>query len=204
MGDNFSHISNYYNKLVRKHGHSYLACDYGREESQASKFNVLCEAITPDCLSMLDIGCGFADFYFYLKNKGFELEYTGYDISPAMVEAARKRDANFKIELRNIVDSPSNDKFDFVTANGIFYLLGNDAQEMMYAIIASMYKCCNKVVAFNSLSSWATDKENSEFYADPTDVVNFCRSLTPWVVLRHDYHSRDFTIYMYTEQQKCV
>jgi hypothetical protein len=52
-------------------------------------------------------------------------------------------------------------------------------------------------LAFNSLSNWANDQEANEFYADPVQVLNFCRELTPWVVLRHDYHPRDFTVYMY-------
>jgi hypothetical protein len=52
-------------------------------------------------------------------------------------------------------------------------------------------------VAFNSLSAWATDQEAGEFYADPLRVVDFCRRITPRVVLRHDYHPRDFTVYLY-------
>ena len=58
----------------------------------------------------------------------------------------------------------------------------------------------NSVVAFNSLSSWANDKEKGEFYADPLEVLKFCKTLSPWVVLRHDYHSRDFTIFIYKER----
>ncbi|CDN13322.1 hypothetical protein RintRC_4207 [Richelia intracellularis] len=54
-------------------------------------------------------------------------------------------------------------------------------------------------MAFNSLSSWGTQKESGEFYADPLATVKFCRTLTPWVILRHDYMQHDFTIYMYRE-----
>jgi len=60
-----------------------------------------------------------------------------------------------------------------------------------------MYALATTAVAFNSLSAWAPDQEAGEFYADPLQVVDLCRRLTPWVVLRHDYHPRDFTVYMY-------
>ena len=63
-----------------------------------------------------------------------------------------------------------------------------------------MYEASNYAVAFNSLSSYCMNKEEDEFYADPLDVFKFCLSLTPWVSLRHDYHHRDFTIYMYKNQ----
>ncbi len=64
-------------------------------------------------------------------------------------------------------------------------------------MIEAMFNIARNAVAFNSLSAWAADKEDGEFYADPHEVLQFCRTVTPWVVLRHDYHSRDFTIYMY-------
>ncbi len=89
--------------------------------------------------------------------------------------------------------------FDVVTANGIFYLLGEQAWPMMQQIIERLYELATSAVAFNSLSAWANkeEQEAGEYYADPIKVVDFCRRLTPWVVLRHDYHPRDFTIYMY-------
>jgi hypothetical protein len=43
-------------------------------------------------------------------------------------------------------------------------------------------------------------QEPGEFYADPVEIVRFCRSLTPWVVLRHDYLAHDFTVYLYRDR----
>jgi len=60
-----------------------------------------------------------------------------------------------------------------------------------------MFSLATSAVAFNTLSTWAQDQEAGEFYADPLKVVEFCRTLTPWVVMRHDYHPRDFTVYLY-------
>ena len=42
--------------------------------------------------------------------------------------------------------------------------------------------------------------EPGEFYADPVQTLSWCHTLSPFVVLRHDYHSRDFTVYVYKAQ----
>ena len=67
----------------------------------------------------------------------------------------------------------------------------------MKTFITKMFEACEELVVFNSLSSWATDKVEGEFYADPLATLLFCKTLSPWVTLRHDYHPRYFTIYIY-------
>jgi SAM-dependent methyltransferase len=195
--DPFGRIANYYQDLVQKYGHDPRACDYGRPQSQEIKFRVLSEAMPVKGRSVLDVGCGFADFHRFLRDRFGEVRYSGIDVCPAMVEEARRLDPHCEVKLANILDASIRERFDLVTANGIFYLLGDEAWPTMQEIVRRMYAVAEHAVAFNSLSSWAEDKEAGEFYADPAEVLQFCRTLTPWVVLRHDYHPRDFTIYMY-------
>jgi SAM-dependent methyltransferase len=195
--DPFGRIANYYQDLVQKYGHDPRACDYGRPQSQEIKFRVLSEAMPVKGRSVLDVGCGFADFHRFLRDRFGEVRYSGIDVCPAMVEEALRLDPGCEVKLANILDASIRERFDLVTANGIFYLLGDEAWPTMQEIVRRMYAVAEHAVAFNSLSSWAEDKEAGEFYADPAEVLQFCRTLTPWVVLRHDYHRRDFTIYMY-------
>jgi SAM-dependent methyltransferase len=195
--DPFGRIANYYQDLVQKYGHDPRACDYGRPQSQEIKFRVLSEAMPVKGRSVLDVGCGFADFHRFLRDRFGEVRYSGIDVCPAMVEEARRLDPHCEVKLANILDASIRERFDLVTANGIFYLLGYEAWSTMQEIVRRMYAVAEHAVAFNSLSSWAEDKDPGEFYADPAEVLQFCRTLTPWVVLRHDYHPRDFTIYMY-------
>lgn len=198
--DCFNDIATYYNDRVVAHGHCPQACDYGHENSQHIKFTVLSEALLPSSKTILDVGCGFADFANFLKQQHPMVEYTGYDISPEMVSHAQKLHPQDSIALRNILKNPPAEQFDMVTANGIFYLLGSQADSIMKQLIKVMFSACLQVTAFNSLSSWAPEQTPGEFYADPLKILAFCRELTPWVTLRHDYHPRDFTIYMYREQ----
>jgi len=193
----FPRISQYYDKLFRQYGHDPRASDYGRPESQQIKFQVLSEAMQLANRSVLDVGCGFGDFAQHLRRRFEGVRYSGIDLCAPIIEEARRLTPDLDIRVGNILDEALTDNFDLVTANGIFYLLGEQAWPLMQTIIRRMYTLSRHGVAFNSLSSWADDKEPGEFYADPLETLAFCRTLTPWVVLRHDYHPRDFTVYLY-------
>ena len=197
MTDPFARIADYYECLIEKYGHDPRACDYGRAESQRTKFLVLSEVMPLANCSLLDVGCGFADFATFLQGHFAGLRYSGIDLCSGMVSEAQRNHPDLDFRIANISDAAFDRTYDVVAANGIFYLLGEQAWPMMRQMIERMYALAKSAVAFNSLSSWATNQERGEFYADPLQTVDFCRRLTPWVVLRHDYHPRDFTIYLY-------
>jgi len=197
----FKKISSYYDHLVKQYGHSPRACDYGNPLSQQTKFRTLSAVMDLTGKTILDVGCGMGDYADYLTGRFKDFTYSGIDISSKMVETARQAHPALDIRLGNIIEDVI-ERFDVITANGIFYLLGPGAPALMKEMVTRMYALSIRAVAFNSLSSWAQDKEEGEFYADPLDTTEFCRQLTPWVVLRHDYHSRDFTVYLYREQNK--
>lgn len=193
------YIAHYYRDLIRKYGCDARACDYGSSASQFAKFKILMECTDFSKKSILDIGCGYAAFAGFLAEQVTDFEYSGIELCPEMVEIARKNIPWAIIMEGDFVDIECS-AADIVTANGIFYLLGERAKSLMHQIIVKMWRLANEVVAFNSLSSWRVNKEDGEYYADPLETLLFCRKLTPWVVLRHDYHPGDFTIYMYKGQ----
>lgn len=197
INDPYREIAHGYDLKVHKYGYSTRATDYGHPGSQRLKFSALTEVMPLLDKSILDVGCGFADLQNFLAERGIESNYTGYDISEAMIDIARQRHPGVQLEVRNILNNPPNQKFDVVLSTGIFFLLQNNAKEIMHEMITIMYKLANHAVAFTTLSAWAEDKELNEFYADPGETLDFCRTLTPRLVLRHDYHPRDFAIYMY-------
>jgi SAM-dependent methyltransferase len=192
-------IAGYYKDLIKEHGHTPRSCDYGRPESQAKKFMVLSDIVTPKHQTLLDIGCGFADYADYLEMRAPHIQYTGVDITTEFVKEAKRKHPDLDVFQMDIL-SEDLGHFDIVTANGIFYLLGKEAEPLMQKLVTRMFDITLQSVAFNSLSAWCKDQESGEFYADPVKTLEFCRTLTPWVTLRHDYHDRDFTIYMHKEQ----
>ena len=198
--DRVKRIVSHYENLYDKHGDSPLASDYGSVESQATKFRVLSEATDYSGKSVLDVGCGFGTFASYLSNRYDGVDYHGVDITPSIAEEARRKYPDLTIECRDIINAPPDRKYDVVTANGIFYLVPNEPEEFMHSMITHMFSLCREVVAVNTLSVWADLINANEYYANPASMIDFCRTLTSNVTLRHDYMRHDFTLYLYREK----
>lgn len=197
----FEKISGYYNKLIDENGYDPRSCDYGHPASQQIKFKTLGDTVDFTNRKVLDVGCGFADFSTYLESRFEGIEYTGVDLSESMVKIAKENHPKKDIRKLNILEESPSGRFDIVTANGIFYLLGEEAEQISKEIIKKMFEIADELIIFNSLSSLAPNIEQGEYYADPAEMLRFCQQLSPWVVLRHDYHPNDFTITIYKNRQ---
>lgn len=195
------HIAAYFDQLVAQHGSDLRALDYGRPESQQTRFRALAAVTDLTGKRVLDVGCGFAHLADFLDARFVDVRYTGIDLSPAVLDVARRRRPDLDLRLVDLMALPDERAFDVVFANGIFYLLGDDAPTKMRAMISRLYALAHEAVAFCSLSTWAPLKVEGEFHADPNEMLAYCRSLTPWVNLRHAHLPHDFTIYLYREQQ---
>jgi SAM-dependent methyltransferase len=196
----FKDIATFYNQRVMQFGYDHRACDYGRAVSQTKKFEVLSAALDHSDQSILDVGCGFADYADYLSERYLNIKYTGFDLSSEMIGKAKCRLPELDLRVVNLLEETDGTQYDIVNANGIFYLLGDQAPKLMQDLVTAMFQRCKKAVTFNSLSLWAPERDSGEFYANPAEVVEWCRKLTPWVTLRHDYMPHDFTVYLYRNQ----
>jgi SAM-dependent methyltransferase len=192
-------LARFYTGLVEQYGHHPRACDYGRPQSQRLKFEVLAEVMDLRGRRVLDVGCGFADFADYLAERHPGVVYEGVDITPRMIVEARRLHPGLSLRVLDILEDDPGGPYDLVTANGIFYLLADEPEARMQRLIARMYALSRGAVAFNTHSGWAPYREPHEFYSDPLATVAFCRTLTPWVVLRHDYMAHDFSAFLYRE-----
>ena len=202
--DNAAHnvepIVQFYEGLIERYGPSPSACDYGSARSLLAKFKALAEICSLKGKRVLDVGCGFADYADYLAKIHGNVAYHGVDLTPRMIAEARRLRPHLSLRQMNVMEEDPG-RFDVVTANGIFYLFGpgSTSRRRMENLIARLYELADEAAAFSSLSTWAARQEAHEFYADPLETVRFCRTLTPWVTLRHDYLPHDFTIYLYKE-----
>jgi SAM-dependent methyltransferase len=203
MSDDFERISSFYDELAAEHHTGPLALDYGSVASQLRRFAVLSQVVDFSGRRVLDVGCGLADYADYLQGRFADVEYEGIDLSPALIEHARERRPDLNLRVANVLDDEIEGPYDVVHALGIFYLLGDDAPEIMRRLIKRMWNLARVAVAISALSTWAPERYEQEFQADPAETLAFCRSLspTPWIVLRHDYMPHDFTLFLYREQQ---
>ena len=193
-----------YTDLADRFGRKVQALNWSSRKSQHMRFAILTQVGRLHAASVLDVGCGLGDFLDWVQAAGMEVHYTGVDLTPRMIESARARFPGKAFILGSLFDARDQleDSYDFVLASGIFYSRRNTPWEYLTQTVALMFRLCKQAVAFNSLSGWAPQKEAQEYYPDPLATADFCHTLTPWVVLRHDYHPGDFTIYMY--KQGCL
>jgi SAM-dependent methyltransferase len=187
-----------YQGLLAEHGETYRALDWGSRKSQQKRFEVLADIGISAGDRVLDVGCGLADFNVWLTEHRPGVAYSGIDLTPGMVHSAQARFPNVTISNKTIFDFDSScESFDYLVASGIFFLREINPRQYMERTIECMFSYATKGVAFNSLSTWSNCKQNGEFYADPAETMVFCKRLSPYVVIRHDYHPADFTVYLY-------
>ena len=135
----------------------------------------------------------------HLAAHGFQGRYLGIDALPEMAAYASQRHPDWQFADGDILGMDAKWTADYIVGSGLFTFSDLD---LMKKAVTAMFATCTKGVAFNALSAWADRKEPGEFQADPLATVEFCRTLTPWVALRHDYMPQDFTIYLYRDADR--
>jgi SAM-dependent methyltransferase len=187
-----------YRQMLSAHGPSFRALNWGSQGGQELRFSVLAGIADLNGKRVLDVGCGLGDFASWFEHHGIDVDYTGLDLTQELLDEAARRHPRRRLIQGSLLDSDllAGDRFDYVFASGIFYSYPEGGDAWMQAAVTRMWQWAEKGLAFNSLSSWGQSQEAGEYYADPVEVLTFCRDLSPWVSLRHDYHARDFAVYL--------
>jgi trans-aconitate methyltransferase len=184
--------ASYFGERLEQFGAGIAALDYGSQASQQARFDVLIDACDYRGKRVLDVGCGLGDFGTLLTRRVPDATYTGIDICEGMVEQARQR--GLQAHHIDMLNDSNMTPADIVVANGIFYLLEGDREQKMQTLISRMFELAREALIFTSLSSWHDATDDNEFRADPMRTLEFCRTLSPFVCLRHDYLPHDFCV----------
>jgi predicted TPR repeat methyltransferase len=193
-----------YDSLHGIHGNSWRTLDWGSREGQVRRFEVLGDAGLHDGMRVLDVGCGLGHFAEWAAAQGLQLDYTGLELSAELATTAAARHTTHRIVQGSVLDPAllSDECFDLVISSGIFFSYPEGGDQFLRATVTRMWQWCTRAVSFNSLSTWAPQRDAGEYYADPAATLAFSRSLTSRVALRHDYHPRDFTIVLRREDDR--
>lgn len=202
-----------YSQRYKKMGYDVKTLGWGDSEQQHYRFKQALEGIHFDReKSILDIGCGFGDFAALLiaEQKLFK-SYTGWDINPDLINESRNIwqsqpvDTNF--EVVNIGDKKfGSPKGDIGFMFGVLNLnLKGEFDNYKYSkiFIENAFSAVNEVLVVDFLSSNLTPdylKEDFVFYHDPAKMLEFAFTLTPNVVLKHNYGpipQKEFMLFLY-------
>jgi SAM-dependent methyltransferase len=192
----------HYERLLAAHGTGALAVGWNSQHAQHARFDSLARVLAgaPARFSVLDYGCGTGALLDWLRERGHECSYVGFDVSEAMAGAAAadhagEPDAAFTSKASEL--SPA----DFVLASGILNLRFDlsEAEWRDYAVSAvdDLRRLAVRGFAFNMLTSHSdADRMRSELhYADPAWWLDHClRRHSTRVAVLHDYDVWDFTV----------
>jgi SAM-dependent methyltransferase len=198
-------VAAYYNGKLAEYGPSHRGADWSTEEAQILRFSQLSRVFEGDKgFSLLDYGCGYGALLDFLARIEVDCDYTGFDISESMIEAAREHTepgSRDRSRPRFLGPRDALSEADYVLASGVLNVrLGNPVEEWASYVddmIVELDRLSLKGFAFNVLTTYSDPEHMREhlYYADPGRCFDFCMRRHPRrVALLHDYGLYEFTI----------
>lgn len=135
-----------------------------------------------DEISILDVGCGVCDFYYYIKNNSdINLKYTGIDIVDEYVKHASENE-KFTVKVHDLLVGNLAESYDFVVGLAIFSRkTREDYFEVMLDRMAYHAKC-GVIFDCNSSKNYIGAFEKY----DPQYVIDLCSVISKRFVMFHD------------------
>lgn len=194
-------VEAYYREKLERFGAGPRGVDWNDGESQDLRFRQLLQLCEVDRqFTINDLGCGYGALLAHLARRNLPFSYRGFDISPAMIAAARQtfgRLANASFEEAGRPMTPA----DYTVASGIFNVkLDTPAPEWLEYVLAtldSMDDASREGFAFNCLTVYSDAGRMREdlYYGDPCFLFDYCkRRFSKHVALLHDYGLHEFTL----------
>jgi SAM-dependent methyltransferase len=197
-----SKVGSYYTSALGRHGATPRGVDWNSEESQRLRFDQLAkiwEGREGEAVSLIDYGCGYGALVPYLRERGLIFSYTGFDISPEMVAAARQlhggTDATF------VSDESEVPTAEYAVASGIFNVKLDTPEETWREYVLEtldrLARLVSRGFAYNVLSLYSDPEHRRPdlFYADPLFLFDHCKTrFSKAVALLHDYPLYEFTL----------
>lgn len=201
--------SNRYNQM----GYDVKTLGWGSKEQQEYRFRQAINSINfNQSKSILDIGCGFGDlFALLLADKKPINKFIGWDINPDLIGEANKIWKSAEITNEFSVVNLANHVCEKPLADigfmfGVLNLnLKDNFDNYAYSklFIEHAFSAVKEVLVVDFLSTHRTPnypKEDFVFYHDPIKMFEFAFTLTPNVVLKHNYApipQKEFMLFLY-------
>jgi SAM-dependent methyltransferase len=196
-----------YTKRLEQFGYSPQTLGWGQHGRQEIRFGVLGEPIIKQAeSSVLDVGCGFADFYDYLVERGWQGTYHGVDLVPGLLEIAKQRHPTLDIKEMDILNYPLDEanKCDFVVASGVFnaILQEEDNKAHIERSITHMFHLAKAAVCVDFLSTFVDFQNPIAWHTDPAWAMELAGKLSKRFLIRHDYMPFEFSLIIYCDDSR--
>ncbi len=191
-----------YEDRFKEHGANVKTLGWNTPQDQQLRFGVLASIGDLKGKSICDVGSGFGDLYGYLLDRAADIRYTGIELAPSLVDESARRFPNARFLNRDILDESFAERFDYMLLSGALSFRISDNLAHSRAVISRMFALCNEGIGLNFLTTYVNFQRAHNYHYDPEQMFKYARTLTPWVVLRHDYPLWEFTIFLYKMAQQ--
>lgn len=179
----------FYRAALDAHGETAEGVHWNSRDNQQVRFRVLRSFLPEDlsCLSIVDAGCGFGDFFCYLQEQdALPKRYVGLDVMEPMVAAARKR-TGCEIRLFDVL-TESLPTADYYVCSGAMNTLTREETEVF---IRNCFEASQCGFVFNLLKGWDTSSTYNLYR--PSEMQQFARHLGAECDTQDGYLWGDFT-----------
>lgn len=199
--DDLSQVVRRYQERIAEHGPTFASLNSGSEAKQAMRHTVHATALRGVRPSILEIGCGLADFYKFLLEHQVDCSYQGYDVVPEYIDNCRRVYPRAKFEFRNVFVEGIEGTFDTLVMSQVLnnrYQKSDNLQVMQHALELG-FRHTRISVSVDMLSTYVDFRNPDLFYYSPEEIFRIARKISPRVLLRHDYRAFEFCIQLFHE-----
>ncbi len=191
-----------YTRMFYAHGEGPKALQWANYKAAAIRYRELVQDINFNDKSILDAGCGMGDLLPFIYATGAQnFNYLGVDLTEVFIDVASKRFDGHKFRVADpFTDRFKDAPFDIVISSGVMNNNSADWLEKRKKMIAALYKLASEAVAFNMAGGVTPDyfsDASKVAYASSEEIIAFCKTLTPRIIMRVHYHLKDFTIILF-------
>lgn len=180
-----------YGARFEANGVSPKTLGWGCREDQLTRFRVMTEQIDFSGKTVMDLGCGFADFWGYLKGRDIPCSYIGVDIMEQFILHNREAHPDARFICCDVMrEADQLPQADYIVSNGTLNFKIEDNLAYTERFLHTAFAKVRKGLAVDFLSTVYTPDyppEGFVYYHDPMELLKLALSITPEVRLIHNY-----------------
>ena len=204
--DRAAYIERYERRLGR-HGRSPQTLGWGtrgREHVRHSVMAAVVEEVGAE--SVLDVGCGFADLYDHLRDRGWQGSYHGIDIVPGLLAEARRTRPDLDVQEADVTAyrPGEHEVFDVAVASGVFNarLAAEPNLQHIARSVRRMFELSRLAVCADFLSTYVDYQRPDGWHTDSAWALDLVAGVSRRFRLRHDYMPFEFALIIYRQDER--